>query len=349
MKNSRSEKLSEHLLNIDDEIITHAYDIDDAEKLRQYIRAKNVKTKKPFYRKPEFRKIAVTAACLALMIGVMFSVLALFHQNDNAPHDNEEHHKELPPPWLREEENHLKISCIGQLNYYAAVKVITEDQSAPESPESPEPNPPKEPIVTPKPPASSDSHKNEKIYYYSMDPNDPFYINRVSMFQIELTDKDGFLASKLGLGIVDVVITEDCLDGDHMITFRNGDNFFACFTNRRVYFRETGERQWEFSTHKYVEGFFFVKNLEQENYSFNVKINAQGQITAFDCVKLKNPYQHGDQNVSVVSSTIVSEVGRSFTIAELENYFNTGKIPPENESEETVVPPESVDPEANQT
>ena len=31
MKNSRNERLSEHLLNVDEEILTNAYEIDDAE------------------------------------------------------------------------------------------------------------------------------------------------------------------------------------------------------------------------------------------------------------------------------------------------------------------------------
>ena len=40
MKNSRSEKLSEYLSNVDEDILGKAYNIDDAEGLRQYIKEK---------------------------------------------------------------------------------------------------------------------------------------------------------------------------------------------------------------------------------------------------------------------------------------------------------------------
>lgn len=46
MKNSRNEKFSEHLLNVDEEILTNAYEIDDAEKLRQYIKTKKQDSRK---------------------------------------------------------------------------------------------------------------------------------------------------------------------------------------------------------------------------------------------------------------------------------------------------------------
>ena len=74
MKNSRNERLSEHLMNVDEEIFANAYEIDDAEKLRKYIRTKNAKTKKPFYMTPAFRRIATIAACFVLIVGVVFSI-----------------------------------------------------------------------------------------------------------------------------------------------------------------------------------------------------------------------------------------------------------------------------------
>ena len=83
MKNSRNERLSEHLLNVDEEILTNAYEIDDAEKLRQYIKTKNAKTKKPFYMTPAFRRVATIAACFVLIVGVIFSIPSIFNQGGN--------------------------------------------------------------------------------------------------------------------------------------------------------------------------------------------------------------------------------------------------------------------------
>ncbi len=380
MKNSRNERMSEHLLNVDEEILTNAYDIDDAEKLRQYIKAKNAKTKKPFYMTPAFRRVSAIAACFVLIIGVMFSVPGLFNQGNNEViteeshnkvESKEDHQEEVAPPWLKEEgEGYLAINSIAQLNYYAAVRMLTEEPKAtdlittsfkttganygivllsagsdvdkndePPIPEITDPDVSQEPAVTPDNPTAPNPDDN--IHYYSLDPNEPFFINRVSMFQIELTDEEGFLASKLGLGIVDVVITEECIWGDSLITFRKGDNFYSCLTNGVGYDPQTGERQWDFSTHKYVEGFFIVKNLAQENYGFRIKMDAQSQAFKFDCYEIENGGGRVDKNVKVVSSTVVSEEGRSFTVAELENYFNTPKTPDENGAEGSNVHPES--------
>ena len=375
MKNSRNERLSEHLMNVDEEIFANAYEIDDAEKLRKYIRTKNAKTKKPFYMTPAFRRIATIAACFVLIVGVVFSIPSIFNQGSNEV-GQEDYQGGNVPPSLKGEEGYLTINSIAQLNYYAAIRMIADkpqttglamSQSKTTNvnygimllsvgndvdqkdelpvPETTGPNTSEDNVVTPNNPGVPDSA--EDIYYYSLDPNEPFYIDRVSMFQIELTDENGFLASKLGLGIVDVVITEDCIWGESLITFRNGENFYSCLTNGGGYDRQTGESYWDFSTHKYVEGFFIVKNLAQENYGFNIKLDAQGQAYKFNCHETENGGNRVDKNVKVVSSTVVSEEGRSFTVAELENYFNTGKMPDKNGDEGNVVPPESGDADTN--
>ncbi len=78
MKILRSEKLSQHLLNVDEEILAKAYEVDTSEKLQEYIQRKNVKNKKPFYVSPIFRRATVFAACLLLVVGVALYVPALF-------------------------------------------------------------------------------------------------------------------------------------------------------------------------------------------------------------------------------------------------------------------------------
>ena len=78
MKSSQRERLSEHLLNVDEEILSNAYEIDDAGKLKQYIKAKNKMTGNYFYKTSVFRTVAVIAACLALIVGVVFTVPVFF-------------------------------------------------------------------------------------------------------------------------------------------------------------------------------------------------------------------------------------------------------------------------------
>ena len=73
MKNSRNKNLSEHLLNVDEDILDKAYEIDDADKLRQYVKSKNAKARKPFYLTPMFRSAAAMVACFVFIIAAVFS------------------------------------------------------------------------------------------------------------------------------------------------------------------------------------------------------------------------------------------------------------------------------------
>jgi len=377
MKESRNEKMSEYLINVDEKIIDRAYEIDDAEKLRQYVQKNSSKAKKPFYTGTIFRRVVAIAACLVLIVGAMLAIPALLEQDYYDPDDynDHNHNSDVIPPWIQGDESYLTINSIAKLNYYAAIRMISKEPEAtgyningvkteasdygfvflsngagvdePEKPPVPETTGPdgyQEPDVTPSNPTPPSY--DEDIYYYSLDPNEPFYINKVSIFQIELTDETGFLASKLGLGVVDVVISEECIWGESLITFRNGDNFYSCLSDGWGYDRQSKEQYWHFTTHKYVEGFFIVKNFEQENYGFFIKMDMEGQVLEFNCSQTQNGGSHVDKNVKVISTTVISEEGRSFTVSELENYFNTGKLPAGTEDSTTT--PKTEDPTTTQ-
>ncbi len=199
--------------------------------------------------------------------------------------------------------------------------VADTTETAPTVPDTTEPVSTEGPPLAPDKPTTTNPGKD--IIYYQLKPNEPFNMRKVNLFQIELTDANGFLASKLGLGLVDVVITENCIWGDSLITFRNGDKFFSCLTNGWHLNRETGGQRWDFSTHKYVEGFNIVKNFQQENYYFYVDADAEGQIFAFAC-SARGGGDRADQNVQIASATRISTQGGKITIAELEAYFNNG-------------------------
>ena len=359
MKNSRNERLSEHLLNVDEEILTNAYEIDDAEKLGQYIKTKNSKTKKPFYMTPVFRRVTTIAACFVLIVGVIFSIPALLNDSSEDP-NNDNNHGEVVPPWLKGEE-YLTINSIDMLNYYSAIRVLedpaevktmsakgnaeimllsantrttsnmgivllsnTNDHGVgyDSSPDKPTTNAPPSP----------------KIVYYELERDAVFTVSNVFFFQIELTDAKGFLASKVGTGTVDVVITKN--DMEDLITFRNGDRYYSCCANGGSW--DLGK--WEFSTHKYVEDFCLVKNLEQDNYQFVIEFDRLGNATGIKCEPYKTGGPHADMNMSVVSSTHIASTNARFTIADLEEYFNTGKFPegtedPSQSENPPVVPP----------
>ena len=362
MKNSRNERLSEHLLNVDEEILTNAYEIDDAEKLRQYIKTMNATAKKPFYMTPMLRRVAAIAACFVLIIGVMFSIPALFNQGNEDPGNDKNHHGEVVPPWLKGEEDYLTINSIDMLNYYSAIRVLENPSEAKTmsaqggakimllsantqtvsnmgivllSNSNDHGVGYDEPIEGSKPITPSNS---QTIVYYELERDAVFTVSNVLFFQIELTDANGFLASKVGTGTIDVVITKN--DMEDLITFRNGDHYYSCCANGGGW--DIGK--WEFSTHKYVEDFCLVKNLEQDNYKFVIEFDRLGNATEIKCEPFKTGGAHADMEMSVVSSTHIASTNARFTIADLEEYFNTSKFPegtedPSQTEKPPVVPP----------
>ena len=291
---------------------------------------------------------------LALTLAILFAFMTgcsffedPFDRGEIAP-PNENQNNIMGIPSISGGLDFEVISSIDRLNYYAALYVLGDDlapnksamlrsgisplaeydEDAPEENgwgESTEPGD-----------QSNTTTSQENVYYYALSPNDVFSFDKISMFQIELTDENGFLASKLGLGTVDVVITEECIWDDGLITFRNGENFFSCLTNGVSYDPQTGATVWDFSTHKFVEGFYIVKNLDQENYSFNIEIDANGQATKFTCTESEKGGPRADKNVKVVSDTNVSTAYRSFTLAELEAYFKQQDHPSDPEASENV-------------
>ncbi len=175
--------------------------------------------------------------------------------------------------------------------------VFDDDVSAPSTDYNPDP--PSEP----------------SIYYYKIEPNDRLGPSQLLFFQIKITDESGFLAQKMGTGIVDVVISRDFLWGDDLITFKNGDKYFSCLTN------SGGIDNLEFSTHKFIDGFYVVKNFDQPNYEFRVFFNID-QAISFECGDFHDAV-NPDGVLPIVSKTIaINNCTEKFTIAELENYFN---------------------------
>ncbi len=339
----KNEKMLHAIGQIDDDMIEDAV-------------TRTNKKKQPFYKTPAFCRAVAIAACFVLVIGLALSMPTWFHPNNQGPGVPIEpgvpispsapiNPDILFPPSVQENGQGIQINGLDKLSYYAAICMIggtpklanqsmtvgsygitllangngTDKEEAPPEPETTGPDETQGPPVTSNP--STPLVVGEDIYFYALEPDQPFYINKVSMFQIELTDENGFLASKLGLGTVDVVILDDCIWGENMITFRNGDNFYSCLGDGG------GTQRRDFSTHKYVEGFYIVKNLAQENYGFYIDLDERGQAIAFRCGERENGGDRVDQNVKVVSSTVISNEGRGFTVAELEEYFNSGNLP----------------------
>ncbi len=83
MKNVRCEKLFENLLNVEEEIIANSYEIDNAQKLKIYIKKNNENRKKHFYTTFAFRKGVAVAACLILGVAFLGAKLLPKVQKDD--------------------------------------------------------------------------------------------------------------------------------------------------------------------------------------------------------------------------------------------------------------------------
>jgi hypothetical protein len=149
----------------------------------------------------------------------------------------------------------------------------------------------------------------------------------VTYFTIELNDEKGFLAQKLGgTGLVEVVVTENNIeDMGQMITFKKDEKYYTCFMNGQDNELNSNTVSREFSSHKYIDGFNIVKNLEQENYKFTVHYDGS-KVIGFECA----PFYSVPTNYTVDDVTftedfcVVLYTKQTFTIDELEVYFKNG-------------------------
>lgn len=160
-----------------------------------------------------------------------------------------------------------------------------------------------------------------KVYYDLYDWGE-FTINRTIYFQIELSDETAFLGAHLGTGIVEVAISMgDIHDDLNMITFRNGDNFFSCMYHGYYGINEdTHAEKYAFAAYRFIEGFYYVKDLQYEHYEFHIEVG-----TAGDAVFRCDYRATGDENepaTVVENSTYCIDKEVTYTIEELEAYFN---------------------------
>ena len=166
--------------------------------------------------------------------------------------------------------------------------------------------------------ATPTSSRKDDTVLYALDPDDVFRVTSIVFFRIRLEDPKGFLASRVGTGIVDVVITENSLEP--MITFKNGDRYYSCLING------LSEDSADFSAHKYIEGFHIVKNLAFENNRFMVSFEGENTDASSWKVKSVNVICYGDGNYSdgtlpVIGDTETYKGTLFFTVRDLEDYF----------------------------
>ncbi|MBQ9121551.1 MAG: hypothetical protein IJY12_04205 [Clostridia bacterium] len=317
-----AQRLSEQIGTIDDRLLREAQGTDSPEKLRKLRRG---------YVRP--RRLAWAAACLALAIclGVMIPMLS---RESHALSD-----VDIPEWFAAGFADTTEIDSLHKINYYGGLLAAANDTVDPSDTPL---------LVTPGVrlmtglAGSAKTGATGQIDRFGIDPNEVFTVTRVIAFQLELNNPDnaeGFLESVLGEGVIDVVVTENNLET--MITFRQGEAYYSCLLNgisddKGGYsavdgsYTERDTVRYNFSTHKYIEGFDIVKNTEQLNFSFYFWMDRKtGEIVDFAC------YYSGDGVLAVADalvpdtatvitgSTFTSNLTSTFTVGELQERFGT--------------------------
>ncbi len=216
-------------------------------------------------------------------------------------------------------ETNYNIDSIDKINFYSAKKIISENSLFPIG------------MNFKKSFMSNIISLNNVYVEYPIDRNKIFTTTMVTYFTIELNDEKGFLAQKLGgTGLVEVVVTKNNIDDlGEMITFKREEKYYTCFANGGDNDPDSNKSSSEFSSHKYIDGFNLIKNLEQENYKFIVRYEGS-KVVGFECAPFgSSPFEHNVDDVTFIEDfCVVLYTKQTFTIDELEVYFKN-----ENEGE----------------
>ena len=211
------------------------------------------------------------------------------------------------------------IDSIDKINFYSAKKIISDNSILPFGMSG-------NAFSTP-----NILFLNNAYFEYPIDRSKVFTATMVTYFTITLNDEKGYLAQKLGgTGLVEIVVTENNIEEmGQMITFKKNDKYYTCFMNGQSNDINSGRVSREFSSHKYIDGFNIVKNLEQENYKFTVHYDGS-KVVGFECAPFKSvPANYVADDVTFIEDfCVVIYTKQTFTIDELEVYFKN-----ENERE----------------
>ena len=261
MKNSRdNEKIFERLAAVDDDLLDVALNVDNAYKLEKYASAKS-RTKKSIFIKPAFRRAIVSAACFVLVFGLILGGPFIRRINNNGDQlggegtEGEQTGQQTNNDIENEtqsgdiDSNVVELDSLDKINYYAAVKMtssvssdlfstsvtissslsrINRTSHSIQLLSGTTDNNGEEETVIEIETNTETSEGDDDDYLFDL----PFVITTAIYFETEITEDCEPLASLIGIGRADVVITDLHVNGSPraMITFKNGDKYFNCIT-----------------------------------------------------------------------------------------------------------------------
>lgn len=161
-------------------------------------------------------------------------------------------------------------------------------------------------------------------------------------FRINVTESDTPLASKIGVGEAEVVVTDISIGINPfaMITFKNGDKFFSCLSD--MYALKEGENR--FGSHLYIRGFEMYKDPVGEMTAF---YTLELDIEGLSVLSFGWHYFTGDAAVEygiepIPETVAVSRSVYEFTIEDLNSYWGAESTPADAPEGETESPPQGL-------
>ena len=300
----RIDALTDQLAHADEAALNRALCTDTPEKLRALVRER----RRRMLHSPVLRRIATVAACLLLTVAIFLTASGLLTPTP-APTPSPTPPPVTPTyPW--DAVGEIVIDSLDMLNYYGALRALADGYA-------------QELLRHERAEVLLDSGQGTNAYG-DIDKNTVFTITEVTFFRIEVTEEHTYLAERVGVGTVDVVITYNSLET--MITFRSGHRFFTCIQNG------AGTDYIEFSTHKYVDGFRLVKSLDTVQQRLTVTLDSEGAVTGIVCtphtISSAPVYGPGSAEAAGVRANAVGDTYSartrvSFTALDLEAYFGT--------------------------
>lgn len=219
------------------------------------------------------------------------------------------------------------ISSIDKLNFYAGKAVIEQFKiellsGKTKTSASPISVKPSNPVIF---------NLSDNRDWGNINEDTVYRVKSATYFTLELKEKNGFLAKKLGgTGVIEVVITENNIND--MITFKRGEKFFSCLKTGTIEhdYADLKTKTLLFSTYRYVDGMYIVKDYEGQNFQFEVtydRFTTGKKVIGFDC-SYYNGTKPGITDVGLLDVTalygesyLVTNVNIGFTVEQLEKKF----------------------------
>ena len=155
--------------------------------------------------------------------------------------------------------------------------------------------------------------------------HEPMTITTAVYFKINVAEGDTLLASKIGVGEAEVIVTDLCIGINPfaMITFKNGDKYFSCLSE--MYALKDGENY--FGSHLYISGFEMFKDRVDEMTSFyTLTLDKENKtVTSFKWQHYHRiPSQAPLYDIEIFPETIdISYNTYVFTLDELRLYWQS--------------------------